>query len=242
MQTGHNTYRWTPETVRFMADAARFGQFPAILAQAVADAVPDRGHICDAGCGTGWLSRALTRYFPAVTAADVSAEALSALRAAPLPRGLEILQADLFTYTPPVPFDAMVFCFFGSLAQTLAIARRCCCGTLVLLKRSRAARQFSGGAPHQNTTRSTEDALNALGLPFRLRSLRVEMGQPLRTEADAIRFARAYSAAPAQLDPEAVLARLRPIPDDPEFRFFLPREREIGLIALDTASLCDRSL
>ena len=233
MQTGHNTYLWTPERVHFMADAAVYGDFPAVLARAVADCVPQRGCICDAGCGTGWLSLALLPYFPSVTAADASETALSALRAHAAP-GLQILQTDLFTYCPPRPFDAMVFCFFGSMEQTMALARRQCCGRVVLIKRSHAARSFSAdGAPHRNTSGSAEAYLAACGIPYQHRAMTVEMGQPLRTEADAIRFVRAYSAAPDAVCPENVLARLRPIADHPVFRFYLPRRRELGLFWFD---------
>ena len=41
MQTGHNTCLWTPERVRFMANAAACGNFPAVLARAAADGAPE---------------------------------------------------------------------------------------------------------------------------------------------------------------------------------------------------------
>lgn len=236
MQAEHNTYHWTPERVQFMADAAEYGIFAAQLAAEVAAEVRLQGHICDAGCGTGWLAAALARQFAAVTAVDASAEALSVLRAKHVP-DLEIVQADLFQYAPPEPFDAMVFCFFGSIGQTLAIARRCCRGTVVLIKRSHPERQFAAGAQHRNTTSYAEDDLAARGIPYRVRTLRIEMGQPFRTAADAVRFVRAYSDAPEQLDPEDVIRRLEPIDGHPEFRFYLPREREIGLFSFEIHNL-----
>lgn len=228
----HNTYHWTAQRVQFMADAASYGAFAAQIAEAVAAEVPVRGHICDAGCGTGWLATALARRFAAVTAVDTSADALSVLRAKHVPN-LEIVQADLFQYAPPEPFDAMVFCFFGSIGQTLEIARRCCRGTVVLVKRSHPERQFAAGSPHRNTTSYAEDDLAARGIPYRVRTLRVEMGQPLRTEADAVRFVQACSDAPELVDPEDVIRRLEPIDGHPEFRFYLPREREIGLFSFE---------
>ena len=41
MQTGHSTCLWTPERVRFMANAAAYGNFPAVLARAAADGAPE---------------------------------------------------------------------------------------------------------------------------------------------------------------------------------------------------------
>ena len=234
MGPGHNTHHWTAERVQFMADAAEYGSFPGIFAAAIAAEVPVHGHICDAGCGTGWLAAALARRFVAVTAVDTSAEALAVLRKdGRTPENLQIVQDDIFTYQPERKFDAMVFCFFGSIAQTLQAARRLCRGTVVLIKRSHPERQFAAGSPHRNTMSYAEEDLAARGIPYRARTLRVEMGQPLRTEADAVRFVRAYSDAPEQVDPEEVFRRLEPIRCHPEFHFYLPREREIGLFSFE---------
>ena len=237
MESTHNTFSWTPERVRFMADAAAYGTFPETIARAVSGAAQGRAHICDAACGTGWLALELAKSFPRVTAIDASAEALSALQKAPLPENLEALQADLFAYTPPEPFDAMVFCFFGAMEQTLAIARRCCCGTVVLIKRTHPERQFAAGAPHRNTTTYAEEALAARGIPYSARTVTVEMGQPLRTEADALRYLRAYAPHPEKITPDAAAAQLRPIADHPDFCFYLPRKREIGLITFETSNI-----
>ena len=237
MESTHNTFSWTPERVRFMADAAAYGTFPQMIARAVADAAQGRTHICDAACGTGWLALELAKDFPKVTAVDASAEALTVLREMPHPQNLEPLQADLFAYTPPQPFDAMVFCFFGAMEQTLSIARRCCRGTVVLIKRAHPERQFAAGTPHRNTTTYAEDALAAHGIPYSARMMTVEMGQPLRTEADALRYLRAYAPHPEEISPDAVLPQLRPLPNHPDFRFYLPRKREIGLITFETSNI-----
>lgn len=231
----HNTYRWTAETVSFMADAARFGTFPAVLAKAVADAVPERSSICDAGCGTGYLSLALTAHFPSVTAVDRSPEALAVLRrqAGDL-SGLKIIEGDILEHPPETPYRSMVFCFFGSMEETISIARQQCRGTVVLIKRSHPARAFSADAPHRNVSSYAEAYLAGRGIPFRARTMTVEMGQPLRSEADALRYVRAYSPDPSAIRLSDVLPRLIRL-DRPDFPFYLPRPREICIFSFETA-------
>ena len=72
-------FQWNEEKLRFMEDAAAWGDFHARLAATLAPYLPGDGHICDAGCGTGHLSLALSPYVRQVTAVDVSGEALALL-------------------------------------------------------------------------------------------------------------------------------------------------------------------
>ena len=72
-------FYWDEERVRFMEDAAAWGDFHARLAAELAKSLPPESRICDAGCGTGHLSLALSSYARQVTAVDVSQQALSLL-------------------------------------------------------------------------------------------------------------------------------------------------------------------
>ena len=72
-------------------------------------------HVCDAGCGLGFLSLALAPHVRHVTAADCDAQALSVLKEELAARHIENvtpLCTDIFTDRPAEPYDAMVFCFF----------------------------------------------------------------------------------------------------------------------------------
>ena len=48
-------FYWDEERVRFMEDAAAWGDFHARLAAELAKSLPPESRICDAGCGTGHL-------------------------------------------------------------------------------------------------------------------------------------------------------------------------------------------
>ena len=73
-------FQWNEEMVRFMRDASEYSDYHRRLVQWMLPDLHPGDHICDAGCGLGYLSLALSPYVRRVTAADRSQEALSVLR------------------------------------------------------------------------------------------------------------------------------------------------------------------
>ena len=120
-------FEWTEERVSFMADACERTDFHEKLAALLSPYLKKTDSICDAGCGLGYLSLALSPLVGHVTAAERDDRALDVLRCQLARRhicNVTPLCTDVLAYTPPVPFDAMVFCFFGSMEEILAAALR----------------------------------------------------------------------------------------------------------------------
>ena len=118
-------FYWDEERVRFMEDAAAWGDFHARLAAELAKSLPPESRICDAGCGIGELSLALKPYCRHVTAVDADELAIKTLEAH-LIKGVTARCGDVEALTPKEPYDAMVFCLFGRTEDTLRIARKQC--------------------------------------------------------------------------------------------------------------------
>ena len=117
------------------------------------------------------------------------------------------LCADVLAYTPPVPFDAMVFCFFGSMEEILAAALRQCRGTVLAVVRDDVCHRFSG-APRTPGRHSFDAALE-----------------------DARTFLTLYGrGAPAEDDLRTKLIST----GDPDFPWQLPGVRRFGMIAFST--------
>ena len=98
-------FSWSADTVRFMADACRRTDFHEKLTALLLPYLKPTDHICDAGCGLGYLSLALSPHVARVTAAERDAAALSVLRQELEARGVANvtpLCADVLAYTPPV--------------------------------------------------------------------------------------------------------------------------------------------
>ena len=72
-------FSWSADTVRFMADACRRTDFHEKLTALLLPYLKPTDHICDAGCGLGYLSLALSSHAAHITAAECDAAALSVL-------------------------------------------------------------------------------------------------------------------------------------------------------------------
>lgn len=235
-------FLWTTDMIDFMQDAARYGSYQDELADWVCAEIPEAKHVCDAGCGLGFLSERLTKRFPRVTAADISGQALERLRAWAAEErvsNLEILHEDLMRFTPDTQFDAMVFCLFGRMHEILRIAKRCGAGTVVAVKKAFTHHRFSvSRVPLKDeTTEQAAAFLREHGVPFTLETREFDMGQPIRSAEDAVRFFAVYSKdAPGTLTQEAVLQKLTET-GDKAFPYYVPQRKSLGRFTIHTADI-----
>ena len=227
---------WDDERVRFMEDAAAWGDFHDRLAALLAPFLPAGGHICDAGCGTGHLSLALSPYVRQVTAVDVSDAALSALAENCRRQGVEnitIRCGDIHRLPPQRPYDAMVFCFFGHMEEILSLAAAQCSGTVLAIMRNDGCHRFSVSRPairHGGYPRGAAQ-LAQLGIPFTKQEWELPMGQPFRSLEDARRFLELYRRPGDDEAVTDVFLRDRLTATGREdFPFYLPQSRRFGLL------------
>ena len=236
-------FYWDEERVRFMEDAAAWGDFHARLAAELAESLPPESRICDAGCGTGHLSLALSPYVRQVTAVDVSQQVLSLLADNCRKRNvtnIHIRCGDIHSLPPEQPYDAMVFCFFGHMDEILSLAAAQCRGTVLAVMRSDSCHRFSAGRPVMRCggyTRGRE-TLRALGIPFQAREMELPMGQPFRSLADARRFFELYrrDGDDTPITDEFLHQRLTAT-DRADFPLYLPQNRRFGLLRWESREI-----
>ena len=236
-------FDWNEQRIAFLQSAAARTTFYEDLARRIAHLLSDAQTVCDAGCGPGFLSFAMSRHFPRIFAADRDETAVRFLQNELTLRAIRNVTAarcDLSAYTPEQPFDAMVFCLFGPMDACLAIGRRCCRGKLLVIKRNDRHHRFSLTA-QPLVGESADDAaalLDCRAIPYSRENFSSELGQPLKSLDDAMDFFRSYSRDdPAALTYDAVRARLRQT-DDPVFPYYLPQTRPLSLFVIDIKELC----
>ena len=240
-------FRWTDDMVRFLRDAAGYGSSQTGLAGWICSQIPQARHVCDAGCGLGFLALQLAQRYPRVTAADISKQALDIAHAQAEEKrvsNLEIVQTDLLAYAPETRFDAMVFCLFGKMPEILPMAKRCCAGRIVVIKKAFTHHRFSRSRVplRDEVTDRAADFLRERGVRFSLETREFEMGQPLRSLRDAVRFFEIYSKdAPGTLTREAVRARLTET-GDAQFPYYLPQKKALGRFTIDTKDIPEEIL
>lgn len=69
------------------------------------------GDVCELGCGTGSWTVRLARWADRLTAVDAAPEMIALARAKVRPHPVEFVVADLFSWSPPRPFDVVSFSF-----------------------------------------------------------------------------------------------------------------------------------
>jgi len=233
---------WTPEEIAFMHDAESMSDYYEKIAAQIRPFLPAEAHLCDAGCGLGYLGMALLPCCRAVTCVDCSPSAMEDLRRR-APEGMKTLCGDVQSLPPQRPYDAMVFCLFGSTAQALSIAQQQCRGRIFLVKREYTHHRFSAGNIPLGgyTAMHSRGDLERYDIPYEAVSFTAEFGQPFRSMAEAERFFAIYNrSAEEKLTAEEIRHRLVPGPSE-EFPYYLPNERHLCLLVLDTEDVIRRS-
>ena len=229
-------FKWTQESIAYMDDACRRTDFHRKLTAELQPYLRETDSVCDAGCGLGYLSLSLAPYVGAVTAVERDSQALAVLERELALRHIENVHPcceDVFVHRPEKPYDAMVFCFFGSMEEILAAALRQCRGTVLAVVRDDVCHRFSGAprAPGRHSFDAACGVLDAHGIPYTAQRAALDFPQPFRTLEDARTFLTIYGGgAPAEDDLRAKLIST----GDPDFPWQLPGVRRFGMIAFST--------
>ena len=223
---------WTQESAALLARAYRCGGAADMLAEKIMPALAADAHVCDAGCGVGALSLALAKRGCCVTALDISETALNQLRMDEEADGIDVRCEDAKTHTPDCLYDAMVFSFFGSMEECLAMAKRCCTGDVFYISRAYDKHRFSVW-DHPVTYRGYRQAcalLDEMGVPYSCAEFALDMGQPFECLEEARRFFELYSRDdPSLITDEFLMSRLVRM-QDAQYPLYLPHMRRAGMV------------
>lgn len=240
-------FRWTDDMIRYMADAGRQTDFHRRLTAELLPYLSPQDRVCDAGCGLGFLSLALAPHVRHVTAADCDAQALSVLKEELAARHIENvtpLCTDIFTDRPAEPYDAMVFCFFGSMDEILSVARSRCRGTVIAVKRDHRDHRFtvtkqtlgeSHGVP------AAEARLTELNIPYELKRTAYRFDQPFRDWEAARLFFETYRRRDdASLITDGFLREKLEPTGDAAFPWHIPVVRRAGIFVFQTSKIPEK--
>ncbi|HML69337.1 MAG TPA: methyltransferase domain-containing protein [Clostridia bacterium] len=239
-------YIWSPDSIRFRVDAAKYTNYDERIVAQILPQLPNTSHVCDAGCGLGYTSLVLARHCARVTAVDTSKDTLAVLRdniTAGTIKNIDVVEGDLFSMEPIPKYDAMVFCFFGRLEETLRAAKAQCTGTVFMVKKNWRNHRFTPGEMplKRFTFQQTQLELDALQIPYRAETFLIEMGQPFRSIEDAMLFFETYRQEDddENIAPEKI-KRLLCATESDVFPYFLPAERTLGIVAIHTKDIPER--
>jgi len=225
------TREWDEDTVRLMADALEHASYSRELAQMIGPKLPPNAHVCDAGCGLGYLSLELARYAGKVTAVDISERALRVLGSR-CAKNIEIRCADIEQAAPERRYDAMVFCLFCGGRKGLRIAREQCAGEVFMVLRDDPASRFSCGAQETDYEIYADmcSLMDEMGIPYEKEEKLLECGQPFRSMEDArLFFSRYNRSCKAQVSDQDFAHRLQATGRS-DFPYYMPHRRRVGML------------
>lgn len=234
-------FTWNEDMVRFMRDAGAYNRdYYARLAAWMAPYLSPEDHLCDAGCGLGFLSLELINYVNHITAVDCSELALNVLREnASNQQNITTICGNINHFTPQQKYDDMVFSFFGKMEEIWRIAKAQCRGNVFVFKRNYVNRRFSVGecAAGDDSFQNAVTWLGENGVPFAAESLSLEMGQPLRSREEARQFFALYHRGDVSDITDDFLHERLVETGREDFPLYLPQRREVGCLRFASADL-----
>lgn len=234
---------WREDMVRFMRDASEYGNYNQKLAELLSPWLSKDMHICDAGCGLGYLSLALAPYAGQVTAVEKNPDAVAVLTENCSRLGIGNVTPRCSAIAEAVPekkYDAMVFCFFGGIEEILDTVRKQCDGQVFIITRNYTTHRFSVGSHSTGSYgyKRSNEVLREMGIPFGETFLDLEFGQPFRNLSDARIFFETYSKDDDKsvITDEFLNSKLQRTGRE-DFPLYMPHRRNLALIRFHTKDL-----
>ena len=231
----HRMSEWTPDMISFMADASDYGSYFGELASFLSGLLNPSWTVCDAGCGIGQLSVALSPLVKKVVAIDKSAAATDYLKTRISSDGIEnveVLSEDFDNLPAERRFDAMIFNYFGRTEQILYIAAKHCLRRAIIIRKVYRNHRFSfGNYPIEQVVHPLD------GVEHEEREFSCEFGQPFRSIGDAVRFFELYSRDEDKsiINEKNVRSRLVET-GRPDFPYYLPHLKQSTIYVIDRGS------
>lgn len=239
---------WYSDMIRFMTDASEYGDYYSRLAGKMQPWLTTDVHICDAGSGLGYLSLALSPHVRQVTAVERHPDAAAVLERNCLQKGIANVHSQcgaVETAIPEEKYDAMVFCFFGTVRDALVIAKQQCRKDVFVFTRNYQNHRFSAGT-YASGREGFPDfcaVLEHLEIPFDRETFTLEFGQPFRNLEEAHRFFRIYSKDKNKDVLTDTFVRSQLIDTGREdFPFYMPHPKHIGFIHFSVEDIPDTIL
>ena len=221
--------------ISFMAEASDYGSYFSELAAFLSGLLDPSWTVCDAGCGIGQLSIALSPLVKKVIAMDRSVAATDFLKkriSSAGIRNVEVLAEDFDNLPTERRFDAMIFNYFGRVEQILDIAAKHCLKRVIIIRKVYRNHRFSFGTYPIEQTVHPLDGVNHTESEFSC-----EFGQPFRSIDDAVRFFELYSRDEDKsvINEKNVRSRLVET-GKPDFPYYLPHLKQSNIYVIDRGS------
>lgn len=235
-------FLWKKRMAEFMSQAYEYNKSHHSFVNEIKDQINYNDLICDAGCGLGYISLALSPYCRQIHAIDLQEKPLKILKdniSKMNIKNILVKQENIHEMTSSVQYDKMIFSFFGSIEEALSIGKKYCSGQIILLKND--ARHHSMSIEKKTykgpSFVKAKKYLEQHQIPYQVKKIKTEMGQPFRSIEDAVYFFNLYNRnLLKEIKEEDVIELLDPI-KHPEYVYFYSVKKDIAIITVESYNL-----
>lgn len=236
-------WQWKKEMIYYMKNASQESKYYEQLAEIISPYLGVEDLCCDAGCGLGQLSIAISPYVKEVFAFDINQDALGVLEENMKKHKIPNItpkQVDIFSYHPKEKFDSMIFCMCGNVRKIISTAERSCQGKLIIIKRIDQIHKFA----IKNKEKSVGDfsflekVLAESSIPYHSETFTLHLDQPFKNLKEAKEFFILYGKAEneSEISEDFLQSRVKK-QNDNQYPYILTNSRNLGLIVLESKYL-----
>jgi len=226
---------WNEQSLRWLLAAGEYTDYNQRMAEILLSYMPERGTVCDIGCGAGLVDLELAKAAGQMTCVDISPVAVEFVKTEAKQRGISNLTAICMDGRAlDGSWDTVVTLFHGGGKAYLdyqKFARH----TLLMVTHGMLSERFGpeNRRPKRcHGTELTKQELDVLGVDYELVELELEHGQPFVDRMDAKQFVQTYSMSMEDDELMSYLEEQLVATGSEEYPYYLPKKKKIGLFII----------
>ncbi len=224
---------WNKKTIELYQNAAEYCKFHQSLVAHITPYLQPTDTILDIGCGHAYIDLLLAKQVAQISCVDIDSAVLAELikRA---PTNLTIINSD-FESLDIAAHDYVIMSFYGRLTRDYQKIKRFANKGIITIKNiKRTVVEFNDQVQLKRETHGDVVAFcQQHNIPYQAEILELPFGQPFKTMDDVYLYLKRYKPINSG-DYEAYLKENLVALDDPDYRYYLPKLKRIGLAVIET--------
>lgn len=227
-------FDWNSNTIRWYQEANEYSVFFKKLADLIAPGLKGYSTFCDIGCGLGLIDLELSKSINQITCIDINREAVETLKKSIKDRNISNIEAQVMDCQDIKDIWNIIFISFFGSHELESFLPQCKKLIAVVSKKNEAQlypdkyRRF-----HKKTAEEVEQELTHKGIPYSVKYVSFEFGQPLLSIADAQNFVKTQAPEISAKDLEDFLFQHLQETGELKYPYFIPRTKSMGIFEID---------
>ncbi len=226
---------WNEKTIKLYSDAAKYADFHEVLVDYLLPHLKATDTLLDIGCGHGYIDLLLARHIARVSCVDVDAAVMAEL-AERAPHNLTAIVSD-FASLQIEAHDYCLMSFYGRLIKDYQrIAELSNKGIITIKNIRRTVRDLPDQKSLKRETHGDViQFCKAQNISFKEIILTLPFGQPFVNMDDVYAYLERYKPLNSGNYEDYLKENLQRI-EHARYRYYLPKEKRIGIAIIDLKS------